>query len=80
MKSDIKQNGMWWSWVENCDKCGKLIQSHLSQSSRKPNTEEVDFCAECLRYFIDNNIPYETAKKQYKRNILSGGKQYGLYL
>lgn len=67
MKADIKQSGMWWSWIENCDKCGKLIRSHSSQSSCEPNMEEADFCVECLRYLLDNNIPYSDAKKQYKK-------------
>ena len=68
MKTDIKQSGMWWSWVENCDRCGKLIHSHSVQNSREPNMEEADFCNECLRYLLNNNIPYADAKKQYKTN------------
>lgn len=68
MKIDIKQSGMWWSWIENCDKCGKLILNHSSQSSREPDIKEADFCVDCLRCLIDNNIPYETAKQQYKLN------------
>ena len=67
MKTDIKQNGMWWSHIENCDRCGKLICAHEFQHSYKPNVEEADFCIDCLRYLLDNNIPYEDAKKQYKK-------------
>lgn len=67
MKTDIKQNGMWWSWIESCDKCGELIHNHSVQSSCEPNTKEADFCVECLRYLLDNNIPYKNAKKQYRR-------------
>lgn len=69
MKADIKKNGMWWSWIENCNRCGKLIKGHSIQSNCKPDVEEADFCIECLRYMLDNNIPYETAKQQqYKSN------------
>lgn len=64
MKVDIKKDRMWWSWIENCDKCGKMIKDHSIKSSRKPNMEEADFCIDCLRYFIDNNIQYETVKKR----------------
>lgn len=68
MKTDIKQDGMWWSHIETCDRCGKQVQGHEVRSSCEPNTEEADFCYECLRYLIDENIPYEDAKKQYKQN------------
>lgn len=68
MKADVKKNGMWWSWIENCDRCGNLIRSHSSQSSCEPDMDEADFCVKCLRYLLDNNIPYETAKQQYKLN------------
>lgn len=67
MKVDVKQSGMWWSWIETCGRCGRLIRSHSTQVSRKPDMEEVDFCVECLRYLLDNNIPYTDAKEQYKR-------------
>ena len=69
MKADVKKNGMWWSWIENCDKCGKLIYSHSVQHSNEPDMKEVDFCVECLRYLLSNNIPYETAKNQYKQSF-----------
>ena len=67
MKTDIIQSGMWWSWIENCDKCGNLIRTHLTRSSCEPDMKEADFCVKCLRYLIDNQIPYEDAKKQYKK-------------
>lgn len=66
MKANVKHSGMWWTWVENCDRCGKLIRSHLTQNSCEPNMKETDFCMECLRYLIDNSIPYEAAKQHYK--------------
>ena len=67
MKVDIKQNGMWWDWIETCDRCGELIYDHSFQHSCEPDVEEADFCVKCLRYFLDNDIPYAAAKKQYKK-------------
>ena len=68
MKIGVKQDGMWWSWIETCDKCGKLIHTNSVQYSYNPNIEEADFCVNCMLYLIDNNIPYETAKQQYMVN------------
>ena len=67
MKKDIRQNGMWWSWIETCDRCGKLIYNHSVQNSKEPDMEDADFCAECIRYLLDNNIPYADAKQKYKK-------------
>ena len=72
MKSDVKQNAMWWSWVETCDKCGDTIRGHETQTSRPPNLEEIDLCSPCLRHFItcyliDHNVPHETARQTYKK-------------
>ena len=25
MKINIKKDGRWWSWIEICDRCGKVI-------------------------------------------------------
>lgn len=25
MKTDIEHKGMWWSWVETCDICDRII-------------------------------------------------------
>lgn len=66
MKADIQKNGMWWSWIENCDRCGKIIRTHSTRTSCEPDTEEADFCVKCMRYLLDNNISYADAKKQYK--------------
>lgn len=63
MKNHIKQEGMWWRWIETCDRCGSVTRNHNTRSTNKPNTEEVDFCVNCLKYFLDNNIPYENIKE-----------------
>ena len=66
MKTNIKKDGHWWSWHEVCDRCGKAVDEDWS-STEEPNTEEVDFCIHCLKYFLDNNIPYSLTKKLYER-------------
>ena len=58
---------MWWSWIEICDRCGAKIRNHNVCSSIEPDTDEADFCVICLRHLMGNNIPYETAKQEYKR-------------
>lgn len=67
MKINIKKDGRGWSWYETCDRCGKAIADEDSSSTKEPNMEEVDFCVHCLRYFLDNNIPYSLTKKLYGR-------------
>ena len=66
MKSDIKHEGRWWSFIETCDRCGEFIQGHGWRQSSEPDTQEADFCIECLQYLLHNNVPYENAKRQYK--------------
>lgn len=56
----------WWSWDCYCDRCGKHFQTKAIQSSVKPDIVETDFCCECLRFFLDNNIAYREACKQYE--------------
>lgn len=62
IKTDIKHEGIWWSLVQTCDRCG---QKHAWRQTNEPDTEEADFCVDCMRYLLDNKIPYETAKKRY---------------
>ena len=64
MKTDIKHEGIWWHYIEICDRCG---EKYAWQRTNEPNTQEADFCLECMMYFIDNDIPYERAKQQYKK-------------
>ena len=66
MKTNIKKNGHWWSWIEICDRCGKVTDEDCS-STEEPNKEEVDFCVHCLKYFLDNNISYSFVKELYGR-------------
>lgn len=46
-----------------------VIRDYNVRSTNKPNKEEADFCVNCLKYFLDNNIPYENIKEQYKKEI-----------
>ena len=64
MKTEITHKGMWWNYVMTCDRCGTMYNWSMT---KEPNTEEADFCMDCLTYFLDNNIPYSIAKKQYKK-------------
>lgn len=67
MKTDIKHEGIWWSYVATCDRCGSFIQGHGWRQTDEPDTQETDFCLDCLKYLLYNNISYEDAKKQYKQ-------------
>jgi len=65
------ENGHWWVWKETCDRCGKLIFDESTQHSCPEDESKLDFCTECLRYLMDNDIPYEKAVVLYgKRNEL----------
>ena len=67
MKTSIKKDGHWWFWHEVCDRCGKVISNEDWSSIEEPNIEEADFCIHCLKYFLDNNIPYSFTKNLYGR-------------
>lgn len=66
MKTHIEKDYMWWIYHETCDRCGKVITEEKLWDLEMPNFHEVDFCADCLRYFTDNNISYDEAKKPYE--------------
>ena len=65
IKTQQRRGKTWYSWVEICDKCGKTIQSHNVLCSEPPKENEVHFCVGCMRYLLDNCIPYDVAKKTY---------------
>ena len=64
MKTDIKHEGIWWHYIETCDRCG---QQYEWQRTNEPDIHEADFCIDCMIYFLDNDIPYESIKHQYKK-------------
>ena len=64
---DESLNGTWWRWHETCDKCGRSTGTGHYIHSSEPGTEEADFCLECLKYFLRNNIKYEDAVAMYKK-------------
>ena len=47
-KSDTVQGMLWYSWIEKCDTCGKLIHNHHMQTTKAPDTSEEDLCISCL--------------------------------
>ena len=61
------QNGHWWKWNEYCDKCGTVIGDYSQMMSKRPNMDEADFCVPCIQELMDLGIPYEDAKKRYKK-------------
>ncbi len=61
MKTQIKQinydgtpnvNGKWWSYRKLCDKCGRIMGTIMIMDN--PNTQEKDYCLNCLREMYDN--------------------------
>ena len=52
MKTNIKEDGRWQSWIEICDRCGDIISAEEWSSTEQPNIEEVDYCIHCLKYFL----------------------------
>ena len=68
MKTNIKKSGMWWSWDETCDRCGKTIRDEDWQTTKEPDTGEADFCVDCLHYLLNAGISYTVAKQQYKKD------------
>lgn len=68
MKTEVMHEDNWWSYIETCDRCGKTVLDHAWKCSAKPDTNEADFCVDCYRYLLDNHVPYEVAKKQYRHN------------
>lgn len=62
-------NGNWWVWRETCDRCQKLIYDETTQYSDFEEAD-VDFCAECIRYFMKKHISYKEAEMKYtKKNL-----------
>lgn len=58
----------WYKWEETCDKCGKTIQDHSTICAQEPNTHECDFCADCMREFMNKGISYADACKLYGKD------------
>lgn len=61
---------MWWVYRGTCDRCGEVIFDENWRTTEKPDSSKLDFCCNCLEYFLDNNISYKEVKKRYE-----GGKQ-----
>lgn len=48
MKSCIKKEGMWRSFLSTCDRCGKTIQTQETLQTKEPDIKEKDYCYYCL--------------------------------
>lgn len=69
-------NGNWWVWRETCDRCQKLIYDETTQHSDFEEAD-VDFCAECIRYFMKKHISYKEAEMKYtKEEFAKDGVYY----
>lgn len=75
MKQDITKvnmlgkndsEGNWYSWIETCDRCKNIIQEKEYLNNNYPDTDEPDFCINCLEYLLSNKIPYEEI--EYKKS------------
>ena len=53
MKSYIKKEGMWWSFLSTCDRCGKIIQTQETLQTKEPDTKEKDYCYYCLLELLE---------------------------
>ena len=48
-ESDTAKGLVFWSCIETCDDCGKVIFDHNWETTQEPNTEVEDLCIDCLR-------------------------------
>jgi hypothetical protein len=62
-----KNGSQWWRYLEICDKCGQVVQDENWEHSCPPDESQADFCLECMRFFLDNNIDYDEARDLYKK-------------
>lgn len=54
-ESDTVKGFAFWSWIETCDNCGKVIFDHNWETTQEPNTEVEDLCLDCLRKKCSKN-------------------------
>lgn len=45
-------NGKWWKWNETCDRCGAICRDDHITTSSAPDTNEKDYCIDCLRQLL----------------------------
>lgn len=48
--------GSYWSWIEICDRCGKLIYDESVIHSSNQDALGENLCIECMRRLIDKEI------------------------
>jgi len=54
---NIQDQCTWFTWKETCDNCGNVISEFNDLITTKyPNTEEKDYCLNCMRKYIDDRI------------------------
>lgn len=55
-ESDTVKSMIWYSWIETCDDCGKIIHGHEIETTKKPDFSEKDYCINCLRKRIEERL------------------------
>lgn len=63
----MKGKQTWYTWGEKCDRCGTVYLESGIHSTKKPNIDECDFCIDCYRYLLDNDISYSKTREMYKK-------------
>lgn len=54
-KHPEKDTMKWYTWTEICDRCGKIIRNNGDIiTGEKPNTNEKNYCLQCLRIIYHN--------------------------
>lgn len=67
VKREGTHNMIWWSWEEVCDRCGEHTENEPYEHSCAPDETKPQFCLKCLRYFLDNDIPWDAVKHEYQK-------------
>ena len=63
------REGNWWCWTEICDRCTKQIFNNFDKMTMdQPETDELDFCTDCYRWFLKNNISYKEAERLFGKD------------
>jgi len=53
---NLNKLGKCWVWNAFCDKCGNQFRSRNVFSFSEPDENEKDYCLNCMREMIDDNL------------------------
>lgn len=60
LKTTSNELGYWWTWTENCDKCGDTIESNNIYHEVPPEEKEIHYCVKCVRNLLNNQTCMST--------------------